>query len=87
MEETKKKNILSWGCAIAGVLSLPFACYWYVGLILAVVSIVLGVIVTRRYERNRMVTAGWICAGCYLAFFLILAIFLGIYYNIINLHK
>ena len=87
MDEKKRENILSWGCVIAGMLSIPFVCYWYVGLVLAAISIALGVFVTKKYKRNRKVTIGWICAGCYLAFFLILAIFMGIYYNIINLGK
>ena len=86
-KEQKKELILSWICMVLGILSVPMICYWYVGLALAAGSIALGVFVTRRYKRNRKITVGLVCAGGYLVFFLIVAIFLGIYYNIINLHK
>lgn len=82
-----KEKLLSFGCMITGVLSIPFVCYWYVGMILAVMSIVLGLLVKQYASLNRLVIIGWVCAGIYVTFFIILILAMGSYYSMIHLHR
>lgn len=82
-----KEKWLSVGCMITGILALVFVCYWYVGLALAVVSIVLGLLAKKHASVNRSVIIGWVCAGIYVAFFAILILAMGSYYSMIHLHR
>lgn len=87
MKNQKLSTILSVISMICGILAPCLVCYWYVGMVFAVAAIVLGIYVQKHFGKNRMVVTAYICAGVYLAFFILLVGTMGIYYNIIDLHK
>ena len=87
MTPEQLNKLLSALCLVCGILALLFVCYWYVGMILAVVSIALGIYTWRRFGRDRMIIAGLICSGLYIIFFVLIAVSMGMYYSMIGLGR
>lgn len=87
MNEQKRAKLLSVCSLICGIMAPIMICYWYIGMIFAVAAIGLGTYVRRRYGGNRMITAAYICAGVYVAFFVLLAVVMGLYYNMIHIYR
>ena len=87
MNRQNLPKILSVISMLCGILAPCLVCYWYVGLLLALVAIGLGIYVQKHFGRNRMIITAYICAGIYVVFFLMLAAGMGVYYHMINLHK
>ena len=56
-------------------------------MVLAVVSIALGIYTWRRFGRDRMIIAGLICSGLYIIFFVLIAVSMGMYYSMIGLGR
>ena len=57
MEERKDK-LISACCMTAAGLSYPLICIWYIGIPLAVLSVILWLYQRRHYERNRVADVG-----------------------------
>jgi hypothetical protein len=87
MNEKQLEKLLSLLTLLGGIASLVLVCYWYVGAIVAAVTIVLGIYTWKRFGRNGLVVAGILCAAFFAVFFLILVMGMGIYYNMIDLKK
>ncbi|MCR5354940.1 MAG: hypothetical protein K6E43_05085 [Lachnospiraceae bacterium] len=87
IEPEKLNKILSIACLITGIGSMLLICYWYIGLILAIVSILSGAYAWRQFGKNKLIVAGIVCSIVYISFFIIIGAAMGLYYSIIGLGR
>lgn len=63
-QEPKKSNGMAIGSMVCGIISILISCCWYIGLPLAIVSIVLGIIVLKNKKDGKgMAIAGIVLSG------------------------
>lgn len=85
MSEQRLSTVLSVVSLVCGILAPILICYWYVGMVLAVIAIGLGIYVRKRFGGNTMIRVAFVSAGLYVAFFVLLVVIMGIYYNMVGL--
>lgn len=83
--EQRLSTVLSVVSLVCGILAPVLICYWYVGMVLAVIAIGLGIYVRKRFGSNTMIRVAFVSAGLYVAFFVLLVVIMGIYYNMVGL--
>ena len=83
--EQRLSTVLSVVSLVCGILAPILICYWYVGMVLAVIAIGLGIYVRKRFGGNTMIRVAFVSAGLYVAFFVLLVVIMGIYYNMVGL--
>ena len=83
MEERKDK-IVSACCLAAASLSYPLICIWYIGVPLAVLSVVLWLYQRRHYERNRVCDVGGVLGLIMVGTVLLVVLVFAIYFGFIS---
>lgn len=83
--EQRLSTVLSAVSLVCGILAPILICYWYVGMVLAVIAIGLGIYVRKRFGGNTMIRVAFVSAGLYVTFFVLLVVIMGIYYNMVGL--
>jgi len=57
-----QSNAFGIASMVCGILSIVTCCFWYIGVILAIVSIVLGILQIRKNQKKGMAIAGIVCS-------------------------
>lgn len=60
--QNEQSNGMGVASMVCGILSIITCCLWYIGLILAIVSLVLGILQIRKSSKKGMAIAGIICS-------------------------
>lgn len=87
MTNKKKELFFTYGPLVLAIFAWVMICIWYVGCILAIGSIGLGIYYNRQYGKNKFVTASYVISGSYIGIALLVLLFWGIYMAILPLHR
>ncbi len=86
MDKQKLNKVLPYIVLALSILSYLMLCRWYIGIIMAVVSLVLGFYYKRDNDYNKMIRAGMILSGVLLLVAAVFLLFMLIYYGVVFLN-
>ena len=77
---------LSVASMVCGILSLICCCFWYLGIILAIAAIVMGIIsIKNGYDGKGMAIAGLVTGGITILALIVILILGGAYFSLLEL--
>lgn len=85
LSETNQRQLEKYGCILLGILAWPLVFYWLLGMILAIVSIIAGILFLKNNEICTEIKIGFIFSGIYLGTGLLYWIFYSIYFSLVHI--
>ena len=82
--EDRRDAIISYATLLAASLSYPLICFWYVGVPLAILSVVLWIYQRKHYEPNRVANVGGVLGAIMVGTVLLTVIIFAIYFGAIS---
>lgn len=84
MKQFDTDRILTIVCLILSILAYIFTCHWYIGIIMAVVSVGLAIYHNKHFKENKIVRAGSIISIVYLGCIVLILLFMLMYYSLLK---
>ena len=82
MKKDDKEKLVSLGCLLLGIMAYPLTCFWYLGLLCAIGSLLLGFYYGKLESGiDRKVIAGLVLSGLYLVMVLLFGLLIGMYWG------
>ncbi|MCR4674027.1 MAG: hypothetical protein K5675_03375 [Lachnospiraceae bacterium] len=84
--DEKKDRLFSFACLLTATLSYVLICRPYIALPMGVISVVLFIYHRKNYGENRVATIGGILGAINVGMSLLILLFFGIYFGILNMN-
>lgn len=82
----RKDFYLSLGCLLSAALSYVFVCRLYIGIPMAVISVILFFYHRKQFEPNRVATVGGILGAIHLVMVILFAIAFAIFFGTLRMN-
>ena len=82
----RKDALLSFACLISATLSYVFICRLYIGIPLAVISVILFFYHRKQFEPNRVATVGGILGAVNIGMMILFAIAFAIFFGTLRMN-